>query len=60
MDYYQRFLKLCPDDGAAYMFLGNCLLNLGRQAEEMPQYNKALECYEKCNLSKALVHISRA
>lgn len=60
MDYYQRFLKLCPDEGAAYMFLGNCLLNLGRPEEAMPQYNKALECYEKCNLSTAEVNQCRA
>lgn len=60
MDYYQRFLKLCPDEGAAYMFLGNCLLNLGRPEEAMPQYNKALECYKKCNLSTAEVNQCRA
>lgn len=60
LKYYQRFLKLCPDEGAASMFIGNCLLNMGRPEEAMPHYNEALESFKRHNISTAEVNQCRA
>ena len=33
LKFYERFHQLCPDEGAATMFIGNCLLNIGKTEE---------------------------
>lgn len=60
LKYYQRFLELCPDEGAASMFIGNCLLNMGRPEEAMPHYNKALENFKRHGINTVEVNQCRA
>lgn len=60
LTYYNRFLKLCPDEGAAYMFVGNCLLNMGHPEQALPQYDKALECYKRFEINTIEVNQCRA
>lgn len=53
--YYERFGKLCPDEGAAPLFIGNCLLNTGNAKEALPYYEKALKTLREQHGSTAEV-----
>lgn len=46
MKYYERFNKLCPEDGTGTMFVGNCLLNMGHADKALTYYEKALAYFE--------------
>ena len=58
--YYERFHKLCPEEGAASLFIGNCLLNMGKPEEALPHYNEAFENFKKYGVSTAEVDQCRA
>ena len=55
LDYYERFHKLCPDEGAASLFMGNCLLNMGKAEEALPHYEDALRMLRQQGASTAEV-----
>lgn len=42
LNYYKRFIQICPDEATGYMFMGNTLLNMNRLEEAEEQYRKAL------------------
>ena len=50
LKFYERFHLLCPDEGAATMFIGNCLLNIGKTEEALKYYKEALQALKKQNL----------
>ena len=53
--FYERLYRLCPDEEAAPMFIGNCLLNTGRPDEALGYYGKALDMLRKAGLNTAEV-----
>ncbi len=55
MKYYERFHRLCPDEGAGTMFMGNCQLNMGNAREALPYYEEALQQLRKQQVSTAEV-----
>lgn len=55
LKYYGRYSALCPDDGAASLFMGNCLLNMGKAEEALPNYEKALRILREQKLGTAEV-----
>ena len=50
LKYYGRFHKLCPDEGSATMFMGNCLLNMSQPDEAITYYEEALRTLKQQNL----------
>lgn len=48
--YYERLGKLCPKEGTAELFIGNCLLNTGKAEEALAHYQKALQLMDKNNV----------
>lgn len=50
MKFYERYAKLCPKEGAGPLFMGNCLLNMGKAEEALPYYEEALHKLQELNL----------
>lgn len=40
-DYYERFWRLCPDEGCAPLFIGNCFMNMSKSEEALTHYEIA-------------------
>lgn len=51
LKFYERYAKLCPKEGAAQLFIGNCLLNMGKAAESLPYYEEALSKFQAQHMS---------
>lgn len=51
LKYYERYQRLCPDDGTGMLFIGNCHINMGHADDALLCYLKALNMMRKQKMS---------